>query len=374
MCENDALKDYDQCSDIKKIHKQAVDLDDASKPAPQQPTPPPPPPKVEKSLTLEHLESATVAPALTKVFSGTAVIEALGNKVLVIQATADTHEKLAQLVAAVDVPPTSGESLEEAIYPLKHLSASTLYSSLQTLFPSSTRKSSFSYDSGNNAVIASAPRSVQQAVERLIQQLDLPPAARVVEKTYVPKHVSLDPLLSTLQTLYAGGPTRITTDARRRAIIVVAPPETNAKIAAMIQQLDQPLDPQSAPSERIYKLKHATASAVSTTVQTLFPAGVADVRASYDAANNLLIVAATEAVHSRMEKLLAEIDRPAGPAIEERVYVPKHVPTATLVGTLQSLYGTATSTRMTADPSGQHDSQHVQRPAHGSDAVCRNTA
>ena len=87
--------------------------------------------------------------------------------------------------------------------------------------------------------------------------------------------------------------------------MVTAAPEVHAKIAAMVEELDQPTEDGGARREHVYRLKHAKAATLAAMLGTLYPATTSNARFLSGGADDLLIVVASETLQASVRRILA---------------------------------------------------------------------
>lgn len=309
-------------------------------------------PKVDELYKLKHAQAQALAETLRKLYPAEETAVEISadptNEVLIISAPAATQKKIKELIERVDVPAES--RLEERIYTPSE-NADGVLTNLRTLYADG--KSTFTLGPDGRTIVAVAPASVHKKVEAFLAKLEKAPP-NTIEKILRPKHVQAGPLVNTLNNLYSGHrDVRISLDAAGKSAVVVAPPAIQEKIAGLINQLDKEEAGDPAGMRHIYRLEHASAYYVASTLQSLFPASETNGRISYDTNANAVVVVGPDAFQDKIKALITEFDVDPKRNIIEKAYTLAHVPAAQAVTSLQQLVGSAANTTISVAPDGQ---------------------
>lgn len=195
---------------------------------------------------------------------------------------------------------------------------------------------------GVGTVITGDPRDVD-AVMQLLRQLEQLAVGVVPSIRYLPlEHVNSEALAELLSTVYEQlteirGTTQQSQAAiipivRPNAILIIASKVVAAEIGELAIELDQPIDPRN--EFQVFALKHAIASQVVETLNTLYPeeqqqgqqqpgGGLgARVRVVADVRTNSVIVQASPRDLVEVAALIRKIDRDASPAVSRMKVFP----------------------------------------------------
>lgn len=247
------------------------------------------------------------------------------------------------------------------LYTLKHARADRLQSLMERLLttrlreiqdadgrPVSDVKSllEVAADAGSNTLIISAPASIQEVAEQLIQSLDTEAAAsgraviRVVPLSYAEAGQVAQTLNQAMPTfeLPSGGKVTVLAAPGSNALLMTGVAQDLAKLEEIVKPLDiRPTD-QDTPSVETFALKNADAGAIAKTVeallveqqqldprvlslqlqlarqarQDLFKKPLIKVEA--EARSNSLIVSAPAATIQLAKSVIERLDQPAGPS------------------------------------------------------------
>ncbi|MFO0948178.1 MAG: secretin N-terminal domain-containing protein [Planctomycetota bacterium] len=291
----------------------------------------------------KHVALTNLVQTLQSLYPPASNVQAMqtpGGKAMLISAPKSIMDQVKASLELLDVPDEGPEEEVIKTYRLKSAKADVLVETLKKMLPKGGIDAKFIPDVANGQLVVAAEPPVQEKIAGLISELDKTPATDATVEIYSAKHVTPTTLLDTLKTIHGDLPgVRFSLDARARNVLVFAPPETHARIAATVKKVDvPPVDVEAKRVDEVYKLKFAQAVELAATLQKLYPPTESDVTISHDAANNVVIVTAPEELQKKIAQLIERIDVPAESRLIEKLYTPKKQDAVTLMTTIQSLY------------------------------------
>ncbi len=193
-------------------------------------------------------------------------------------------------------------------------------------------------------ILRGSNRDVNEVL-RIIEDIERISAETVPTiEVYPLKHVgseALAPMLALIQRdLLAGRPGRVSISALNKpnALLLIGWGEAIHSVKELIEKLDQPVEPQT--QLRVFRLRHAPASAASTTVQEFFAKRTGlgpKVTITPDVRSNSLIVQAAPRDMSEVELLVNRIDTGRSESVNQvRVFRLKNSLALNLATTLQA--------------------------------------
>ncbi len=214
------------------------------------------------------------------------------SRTLIVSGPSAVFERIESVLAEVDAGanrPVTGLKM----YALEHTRAERLAPLLEGLLETRLREQQLSgegviagetetlldivSDGASNTLIISAPESILDIAEQLIEALDTEAASigrsviRVAPLTYAEARSVAQTINEALPTieLPSGGPVRVIAAAGSNALLLSGSEKDLEKIEALIDSLDrQPFDPEK-PAVETFMLQHADARAIAATVERL---------------------------------------------------------------------------------------------------------
>ncbi|HID23055.1 MAG TPA: hypothetical protein EYP14_11730, partial [Planctomycetaceae bacterium] len=160
---------------LRRIVPLVHQLDLAAKPSEPKPKPSSEPQR-EQIITLEHLDAASIATALGKLFESATIVPVPERNTLVVLAKESVAGRIEKLIKAVDQPPTSEQAATQQGYPLKYANATALAASLEKLFTPrklegqeqpKPNQVKIAADETNNVLLVSATPTVHERIRQL---------------------------------------------------------------------------------------------------------------------------------------------------------------------------------------------------------------
>ena len=287
-------------------------------------------------LTLENVDSEALATLMTEVYEQLAELRqrTTGNNqktasflpvvqpnALLIISSEVERESILELAVSLDKPLTP--DLEFEIFPLKSAIASQVVTSLETFYADrpglGTSLRTFADVRTNSVVVQARPNELAE-VRRLIERIDSDePSATSRMKVIRLKNAVAEELSATIsQAIQA----------------VISPPQQNATQGGAGFGNTQG-------SQELRDNKSVAVEFLSSAggVEELIRSGIlADVRVSFDARSNSLIVSAPEASMGLMEALVLELDQAPGAVSEIKVFTLQNADAQQSVDLLTTLF------------------------------------
>lgn len=327
----------DVAGNLRKVLPLVTKLDDASRPSPAGP---PAAGKLERFYPLRFIDADKTLQVLQTILekAGT-VVAGPQNRSLIVMAVEADHTRIEKLLNKLDVEPMQPAQAAgtQRAYSAKTSDAGSLASSFQGIWSRKRTQASFSADKASNLLLVDAPEAIHKQVQSVLAELESAATAKQpTERVIRPKNSDPTALLTSLQALFTGSDIKLSLDPKGESLIVRAGPADMERVAKLLEQLDAAGNGAGQPIEVAIRLKHATASTLSTTLTTLFPKPTA---VTYDAANNLLLIRAAADLVPKIQRLIERIDVPAGVGDRiEYVYKPKHATSTDLTALLTKLF------------------------------------
>lgn len=171
-------------------------------------------------------------------------------------------------------------------YSLRHAQATEIEPVLRKLLPDVGEANHVLVDSAGNQILLRGTDEGHRIARQLIDKLDQPTAApagqAAVLKTYRHDDPDLAGAARRLQAALADSGARVTADQRTAQLIVVAPPEAQARVPQLLAEsslappLDSPIQPASPetrwvePSLRFVQLSHTRTEQLQSMLQKMF--------------------------------------------------------------------------------------------------------
>ncbi|MEO0483338.1 MAG: secretin N-terminal domain-containing protein [Planctomycetota bacterium] len=287
------------------------------------------PERVVRTLALEHAQAARAARALRQFFSERARAEGLprdavsvvgsadGN-VLIVAADEASMPLVESLVAELDRPEL-GDDRSIEVFGVRNADPDRLAGTLRSMFPQrrAEERVIVTAERTGRAVIVSAPNGRLEEIRGLIARLDQAPSEEETRLVTVPLESARASEVA--EALRASLPeslrVRITPVGRSNSLLLAGSPEAIETVRGQIEQLDR--EPTRSLSEvRRIAIEHAVAEDVWFTLSRLLRgrpvrSGDPAPRLDYLPAENALIVSATAEDLEEIDRMVAQLDRPA---------------------------------------------------------------
>jgi len=188
---------------------------------------------------------------------------------LVVDAAARVHERVAQLAEQFDTAPVT----ETRTYKFNHADPNRIDSLTKAFLSDSSARSLYKsvIDSASGMLIAEGPPEIHERIASLAKKLDIAPDTQT--KTYKFKHANPRRIENLARSLSAepgsSGSYKSALDAESGMLIVTAAKELHERIKSLKEELDVPGAQQQVGNIRFYKLMNTTAAEVLATIKAM---------------------------------------------------------------------------------------------------------
>ena len=252
---------------------------------------------VSEVITLRHESAAQMLPVVRPLVSPNNTVAAYpGNNTLVITDYAENVRRIAQIVAAIDVP-----QHEATVIPLQHAAALELAASINRLMnegagaatgDASQRITVIGDARSNSLLVRSENPSRINAVRHLVNTLDQPGAADNIHVIYL-KNADAKHVAQTLHAVLSGTP--------------VAPASPGAGSFAPTTQSGMPATGSMTVAASSFAAPGSTLSGAGAASPLATPSSGGIVQA--DPHSNALIITAPEAIYNNLRRVVDQLDR-----------------------------------------------------------------
>ncbi len=224
-------------------------------------------------------------------------------------------------------------------------------------------------DAFTKTLLIASSKSNYDEVVRLVTQLDVPPSAEGVFRTFYIKNADVTKTATMLKELFDKGlymgtgkaedfpesmkKVNIIPDIRSSALIVSAAPENLAIIEEVLKQIDSVDTPQFQADVRLFKIEHADAVSVADMLTQLFEGMKATMKEDKDqleikivpnVRSNTVMVSGSRYAIKRAEQLIPTLDQVAtSPTSLAKVYTLKQSAASKLAPVMTELFDKRTA-------------------------------
>jgi len=283
----------------------------------------PMPPEQELILlaySLDEAGAADVKTLIDQTVEGATVVADDRRNQLIVTATLAQHGRIKTLISEIDRPASKFASDEIRAYELTDLKATTILTTLQSMWP----QMKLSADVASNQIVASGNADEHESFKESIERLNLSPSGE--EMRVVTYDVPMGDLRTLPTVLTQIAPQAIiSTDAINRAIFVWANDDQHKRIASAIQQLT--VTAEGRREIEIYEVPPDRAAIIRGVLASLFPTATVGA----DATTGQLTVLASSDIQSKIAEVLDKTNRATeeGSKLEPRLYdAPESIRTA----------------------------------------------
>ncbi len=219
---------------------------------------------------------------------------------LIVRGSERDQETMKGLVDELlaQVPPKKKRVVK--VYPFKFGKSRLARYAVRDLFDDAE----VTYDTDNNTLIASATEEEHKAIGSLVEQMDTPGVGGKSTKVYRVDTASAGQVYPAISDLVDDG--RVSYDSDANVLIVTTNATKHDEVRQVLEDLNRV--PGANVSTQVYALKPANPSNIPGSLERLMP----QVRVASDGASGSLIVAANEADHVRVAKLVEQLDTAPG--------------------------------------------------------------
>ena len=281
-----------------------------------------------KAYTLHTANPSTIMVALTAVVPDAKVSSDPTNQMLIVTASDEDQKKIQEIVDAADRR-EDGE-LTTVVYTLKWANATALSSSLRPIAPSAT----VSPDVYNKTLIVTASKKDHERIKLVVEQADRRGQGDLITKAYGLKWAN--PTIITTALMSVVPEATISSDAYNKMVIATASPDDHDRIQAVLDQADKRGGGDL--TTKAYTMRIANPSTIMLALRPVLP----DATISADPTNQVLIVTASEEDHTRVKTIVDQTDRQGDGELSTKVYAFTLANPASIATALKALIPGAT--------------------------------
>lgn len=201
------------------------------------------------AATLEVLGTLLTPPALAEPYL--AIPDTRTNS-LIVEAIASTHQKIEQLLKAIDTPrkPVDGKEMLVSVYPLRYAEAGGVARAIAPLIEPVGKVTA---DVATRSLVVSATAELHDTVKEVIAQLDTKPrdtGEEMIVQAYPLKHAKADKLGAAVLPLLGPRGT-LSRDMERNLLIIKDVSNVQQTAARLIEILDVPSPAGAMTSRRV---------------------------------------------------------------------------------------------------------------------------
>ncbi|MFO7902552.1 MAG: secretin N-terminal domain-containing protein, partial [Pirellulaceae bacterium] len=247
-----------------------------------------------KAYSLRKADPDSIMDALEPVVPDATISADTENRMLVVTASADDHERVQGIVDEADGR-GEGDLVTEA-YSLKWSDPGSLVTVLEPIVPDAI----IAADQTNSAIVVTGSAIDQELVQKVIDQADRRGEGEMTTEVYLLTRANPSYVQRALQPLVPNA--TIGADVTSKTLIVTAPEEDQTKIEKIVEQADR--RGEGKLTTKVYAFKLADPDTVAEALGTLIP----NAQMSADPSTNTLIVTGTTEDHAQVEPLVEQLD------------------------------------------------------------------
>ena len=250
--------------------------------------------------------NATTLKAALQGFSLKATSTAdIATNSLIVTAPAEEMERIAQIVA--DVESGGSKQKNTRFYSLVGAEPVPLSKALQESFV----KASFSADTVNGGVFATATEEDQLAIAKVVDEINAQPTKLPALKAFVLAHANPEKVAEALQSAFGRRSTAGVSFSREtKSVFVVAGRQDLAVAEQLVEQLDAPNAATDSKRLQLFSLNGADGKSVITSIESLFKQDANPVDVKYDPLKQQLIVTGTASQLKSVEEAVKQFAPP----------------------------------------------------------------
>lgn len=263
------------------------------------------------SFTLEHVEVAAAAQALNALLPDTTFTADAENRRLLAMLSASQQQRVQQWLSLIDVAP---DPQRQAIFQVYDTSAA-IQQRLTALLPSVLPDVKSTYDAESKQLLVTALPADHLKLAALLETLGetLPPPVEL--RTYPLPQKSQAATLVALQQLVPG--VKVTADAGSDRLIAYATAEEHERLRSALETIQAAgLATPPEMTVEVYTVTPAVQQRLSTLLTTLMP----EIKSSYDTTSRQLLVTALPADQQRVAALLETLSGSMPEPVQLRTY------------------------------------------------------
>ncbi len=259
-----------------------------------------------QAYSVKWANPITIATALTAVVPDAKISSDTVNKMLIVTANMEDHEKIKTVIEQADR--RGGGDLTTHAYSLQWANPITITAALTAVVPDAK----ISSDTVNKMLIVSANQEDHEKIKTVIEQADKRGGGTLSTQAYVLQLANPTTIAVALRTAVPNA--TVSADATNKMLVVTASEEDQLRIKTIIDEADRRSEGEM--TTRVYALKFANSLALSYSIKPIAP----NATASPDVYNKTLIVTATAKDHERIKVVIDQADRRGGGDLTTKAY------------------------------------------------------
>ncbi len=273
-----------------------------------------------KAYPLTWANPTILATSLTTVVPDAKISSDVYNKMLIVTANEEDHQKIQEVLDQADK--LGGGELSTKAYALKWAYPATVALSLTTVVPDAK----VSPDVTNKTLIVTANVEDHKKIQEVLDQADKRGGGDLTTKSYALKWANPTTISTALAAVVPDA--KISSDVLNKMLVVTANVEDHTRIQEVLDQADKRGGGDLV--TKTYPLRRANPSTIMLALRPVVP----DATISADPTNRVLIVTASDEDHVRIKTIVDETDgRGEGDLVTE-AYSLKWANPVTLVSVL----------------------------------------
>ncbi len=285
---------------------------------------------VTKAYTLQTANPTYLMLSLRPVVPDATISGDVINKMLIVTASEEDQLKVAEVVDEADRR-ADGE-LTTQVYSLKWANPTAVSYSIAPIAPNAT----ISPDVYNKTLIVTATAKDHERIKTIVDQADRRGDGELVTEAYSLKWANPVTLMTALTPVVPRA--TISPDATNKTLVVTASAADQLLVKKVVEQADRRGEGEL--TTEVYLLTRADASSVQRALTPLVP----DATIGSDPASRTLIITAPEKEQEKIRKIIERADRRGEGELATKVYPFKLADPATVLTALQTLIPNAMMT------------------------------
>ena len=249
-----------------------------------------------KAYALKWANPSTISVALQSVVPDAKMSSDTANKMLVVTASQEDHDRIQAVLDQADQRGGGGQLVTKA-YTLQLANPSTIVAALTPVVPNATVSS----DPTNKMLIVTASEEDHKTIQAIVDEADRRGEGELTTVVYSLKWVSPTASPYALRPVVPNA--IISPDVTTKTLIVVASAKEHEQVKAVVDQADKKGGGDLV--TKTYTLQRANPSTITTALTPVVPNAVI----SSDPINRMLIVTASAEDHTQIKSIVDEADR-----------------------------------------------------------------
>jgi len=268
--------------------------------------------QVVRVYSLRYTDGQTVGLAIQQVaLEAQVVFDSKGDR-LIVTCPPSAHERVAEVLETLDVPPPEEEDRVLEVYSLR------LDVDACRFLGEAVPDAYITASEPSNRLIVWASPADQERVQEFIEALEVPPDRDQVQsqvtQVYQLQHIDPASALGVLRELLAeSADVRMTVSESNNAIVVSGTLASHLQVETLLEKLDIPVDTLRRLQVKVFNMVNADAATLAEMILELFD----DARISVDPRANAIVAMGSEETLAVIEAVLLRLDDETYGAIRE---------------------------------------------------------